>query len=104
MENIKDTIMNKIQFSQFTETYIPYLEKNKKTVCSISAAITVAALARYFYRKLTVPPKNLRNLPRITYVDLLKSIMDGEGIYERKKRLIIPLLDKAEGLYLVSEL
>ncbi|KAI9255830.1 cytochrome P450 [Helicostylum pulchrum] len=100
MENIKENIMNRIQLSDFTEVYIPYLENNKKTVCSITAAISVTTLACYFYRKLTVPSKNLRNLPRITYIDLLKSIMKGEGIYERKKRLIIPLLDKAEGLYL----
>lgn len=87
---------------QFTNICLPRLKSNKKTVVSISAAVTVSLLANYVYRLLTVPPKQFKGLPCITYVDILKSIFRGDRIYDQKKRLVLPLLDKANGVFVVS--
>ncbi|CEP14750.1 hypothetical protein [Parasitella parasitica] len=83
--------------NQFSNIYLPRLKNNKKTVVSISAAVTVSLLARYVYRLLTVPPKQFEGLPCITYIDLLKSIFRGDRIYDQKKRLALPLLNKSNG-------
>ena len=84
---------------QFTDVCLPRLKSNKKTVISISAAVTVSLLANYVYRLLTVPPKQFSGLPCITYVDILKSIFRGDRIYDQKKCLVLPLLDKANGVF-----
>lgn len=80
----------------------PRIKKNKKAVYSISAAVTVTLLAKYIHRRLTVPPKALRGLPCITYVDLLKAIWRGDTVYDQRRRLVLPLLDKANGIFVVS--
>lgn len=98
-----DSFIDKIPIDKFKETYLPYLQKNKKTVWSISAAVTATFLVRYVYRKLTVPPKKLRAFPCVTYIDLIKTIMRGDMAYEEKRKLVLPLLNKANGLYLVKE-
>ncbi len=99
-----ESIVDKMNTKWVTEVCIPHIKKNKKTVWSISAAITVTVLVKYIHRKLTVPPKRLRGLPCITYIDLLKSIWRGDTVYDQKRKLALPLLDKADGVFLVSDL
>lgn len=81
---------------------LPRLKNNKKTVISISAAVAVSLLAGHVYRLLTVPPKQFRGLPCITYIDLIKSILRGDRIYDQRRKLALPLLDKANGVFVVS--
>ncbi|KAL7314552.1 hypothetical protein PS15m_006108 [Mucor circinelloides] len=78
---------------------LPRLKNNKKTVISISAAVAVSLLAGHVYRLLTVPPKQFRGLPCITYIDLIKSILRGDRIYDQRRKLALPLLDKANGVF-----
>lgn len=81
---------------------LPRLKNNKKTVISISAAVAVSLLAGQVYRLLTVPPKQFKRLPCITYIDLIKSILRGDRIYDQRRKLALPLLDKANGVFVVS--
>lgn len=87
---------------KFVNVCLPRIKSNKKTVVSISAAVTVSLLGRYVYRLLTVPPKQFKGLPCITYIDLIKSILRGDRIYDQRKQLALPLLDKANGVFVVS--
>lgn len=81
--------------------YTKYIEKNKKAVVSIGAAVALTLLVEYVYKKLTVPPKKYRAYPCITYIDLIKAAFKGETVYEQKKRIILPILNKANGVYMV---
>ncbi|GAN04773.1 cytochrome P450 [Mucor ambiguus] len=84
---------------KFVKVCLPCIKDNKKTVVSISAAVTVSLLAGYVYRLLTIPPKQFNGLPCITYIDLVKSILCGDLIYAQRKKLALPLLDKAKGVF-----
>lgn len=86
----------------FASVCLPRIKDNKKTIVSISAAVTMSLLARHVYRVLTVPPKQFDGLPCITYIELVKSILRGERIYDQRKQLALPLLDKANGVFVVS--
>ncbi|KAL9559225.1 hypothetical protein MBANPS3_000542 [Mucor bainieri] len=96
-----DFVTEKLKYldKTFANVWLPRIKNNKKTVVSISAAVTISLLARYVYRLLTVPPKQLRGLPCITYIDLLKSIYRGDRIYDQRKKLALPLLDRANGVF-----
>ncbi|CAO3625785.1 unnamed protein product [Mucor hiemalis] len=97
-----ETVINKLNQNAnwLFEACAPRIKKNRKTVYSISVAVTLTLLAKYIHRKLTVPPKALRGLPRITYIELLKGIWRGESIYDQRRRVALPLLDKANGIFL----
>lgn len=91
-----ETILDKIQLN--TETYLPFLQKNKKAVYSISAAVTITALSRYIYTKYVIPPKHLRHLPYVSYYDIIKAALI-KGV--TMEGTVLKLLDEADGLYLV---
>lgn len=97
-----ESITERVNTKWLTEVCLPQLKKNKKTVWSISTAVALTVVVKYIHRKLTVPPKELRGLPHITYLDLLKSIWRGDTVYDQKRNLVLPLLDKADGVYVVS--
>lgn len=84
------------------ELYTRYIEKNKKAAISIGAAVTLTLLVEYAYKKLTVPPKKYKGIPCLTYVDLIKDAFNGETVYSQKKKLVLPLLKKGNGVYMVD--
>jgi hypothetical protein len=85
----------------FIQVYLPRLKRDKTIIYSISVAVTLISFGRYIYRKMTVPPKKYRAFPCVTYVDLLKSIFRGDTVYEQKRKLVLPLLEEANGIYVV---
>jgi pyrroline-5-carboxylate reductase len=91
---IYDTLQN---------VYSNHIETNKKAVVSIGAAVTLSLFANYVYKKLTVPPKKYSAFPCITYVDVVKGVFKGETVYEQKKRIVLPILNEANGVYLVKK-
>ncbi|KAG2228009.1 hypothetical protein INT45_012033 [Circinella minor] len=67
--------------------------------------IIFATAATYYirrlYRQIYTIPKNLNHIPAISYGDLLKSLGNNEPLLQRTKRLVFPILSKANGIYLI---
>ena len=67
--------------------------------------IAFAAAATYYfrrlYRQIYMVPENLSHIPSIPYGELFKSLGNNEPLLKRTKKLVFPILFKANGIYLV---
>lgn len=51
------------------------------------------------YKKMSRPPKNLDHIPYLNYFQMMSVLMRREPISKYSRRLVEPILSKAEGLY-----
>ncbi|KAF7728817.1 cytochrome P450-dit2 [Apophysomyces ossiformis] len=100
MEQIKQNLLAVDQ--QLIELYAKYAHTmSKPKIISIGVSVALAMLY-WSYRRATAPPKHLRHLPYVGPFDLIKSIIRGDSAYEQRRRVIAPLLDKANGFYTMN--
>ncbi|KAI8381241.1 cytochrome P450 [Radiomyces spectabilis] len=79
-------------------TYI--LSYSKQTRLITLGCVTACVLLCRVIYNINRPPPQLRHLPYISYFDLIKSILMGESVFELRQRKVLPIIDKANGLYL----
>lgn len=66
-------------------------------------AVTVTAVFIYrMYKRISQPPRQLRHIPFLNYFQMMNVLMRREPISQYSRRLVEPILSKAEGLYTVS--
>lgn len=75
------------------------LSKTQKRF-SIGAAV-FATVSYFFYKKISTPPKHLRHIPSVNYVQMMKAYFTGEPLPNIIKRVVNPVVN-SKGLYLVS--
>ncbi|KAI8139672.1 cytochrome P450 [Fennellomyces sp. T-0311] len=75
---------------QYAYTYRYYI--------GITAAVSIVC-QQVYYRIFRIP-KTLRHIPAISYWRQVRALMRNEPITPRTKRLVYPLLSKANGIYL----
>lgn len=85
----------------YNQEVLPRLTKKNKII-GISAAVAIS-LVYFIKEKVMKPPKNLRHIPYINFISLVKSIFRGDSINTRTYDLYLPELDKpgSRGLYTV---
>ncbi len=74
------------------------LSKTQKRI-SIGAAV-LATITYFFYKRISTPPKQLKHIPSVNYVQMMKAYFTGEPLNEIVKRIVNPVLN-SKGLYLV---
>lgn len=81
--------------------YVPKLTHRNKVI-AISTAVVLYAIMQ-FREKVLKPPRNLRHVPHVSTLVILKSLLMGESYWDRSYRKLIPLVDAPEnnGIYLV---
>ncbi|KAI8059891.1 cytochrome P450 [Gongronella butleri] len=89
-----------MQILPMIQGYILPLTNDRKRLIRL-ACLAVAAWVAYKIRSIVVPPRSIRHLPRITYTRLIASLLRGDSHYEFQRQCITPLLNKADGTYLV---
>lgn len=78
---------------------LPLIKDRSKTFC-ITAAILLVTLQQI--RSFFYVPKNIRSIPKVSYLSMAISFLYREGPAERLKRLKLPAMRKGNGFYLVS--
>lgn len=76
------------------------LRSDKKKLVGIGSAILLIILAR-FYRRVAVPPKALRAIPRVNFFSYMKSVLSHEDAIKQLRTLYAPLIAKGDGVYVV---
>ncbi|KAI9269153.1 cytochrome P450 [Phascolomyces articulosus] len=66
----------------------------------IGIAAAVALVVQRIHRSIFQPPKNLKHIPAVPYSEQFLSMSRKECLNERTRRLIFPILSKANGVYL----
>ncbi|KAI8091152.1 cytochrome P450 [Gilbertella persicaria] len=83
-------------YHQVAERLLPVLKRQSK-VSYIGAAI-LCILASEVYAQLRVP-KYLRQFPKVSYFKLLKSLYVNESVFDRNKRLVVPITQQGYKFY-----
>ncbi|KAG2187286.1 hypothetical protein INT44_004971 [Umbelopsis vinacea] len=82
----------------YAQHILPYV-KGRSSKTYIAAAI--AAFFSYRVYKMAHVPKNLRHIPAVPFWPYMRSLLSGEGIDIRTRKIILPVLAKSpNGLYL----
>lgn len=81
------------------ENILPFLRRQSK-ISYVGAAVLCLFVERA-YSILRVP-KDLRHLPSVGYLTMLKSILSKEPIDDRTNRLIRPLVENGAKAYMVN--
>lgn len=88
----------------YNHEVVPKLTKKNKAIAITAAiAISFVILVR---EKLMKPPKKLRHIPYISFWSLVKSTLNGESVWDRSYRLLLPKVKSVggSGIYSVSAL
>ncbi|KAI7893584.1 cytochrome P450 [Mucor mucedo] len=76
----------------YNKEVIPRLTKKNKII-SISVAVALSLI--YLIReKVLKPPKHLRHIPYISYLDSVKAILTRESAWDRSYRVFLPEIDQ----------
>ncbi|KAI8980477.1 cytochrome P450 [Pilobolus umbonatus] len=101
MESILNTIkgMDSPIINRYMSVIGALITKNKKPINSISAAIAISILCRYFYRLIFLPPKSLQNFPVFGYIDILNTRIKKADHCTINKEVLVPLSSRYNGFY-----
>lgn len=75
--------------------------RHKKNLSWAAATIIAVSIYRTYIR-ISRPPRQLRHIPFLNYFQMMNVLMRREPIYQYSRRLVEPILSKAQGLYTVS--
>jgi hypothetical protein len=86
----------------YNNEVVPRLtKKNKVIAISVAVALSLVYIIR---DRVFKPPRNLRHIPYFGYFSVIKSLMNGESIFDRGYKYNVPHADckNSNGLYLVN--
>jgi hypothetical protein len=87
-------------YNKAIEKLLPFFANKKNRYSCIGAAI-VCILFRQIYSSIALPPRNLRQFPRVSTYAILSSFKKKEAVPKRIKRLINPITDAGYSFYMV---
>lgn len=76
-------------------------KSDKKKLACIGSAIAMVIMA-HFYRKIALPPKAIRCIPRVNFFSYMKSVLSNEDPIKQLRSLYAPLSAEGGGVYVVS--
>lgn len=76
-------------------------KSDKRKLACIGSAIAVVIMA-HFYRKVALPPKAVRCIPRVSFLAYMKSVLSHEDPIQQLRSLYAPLIAQGGGVYTVS--
>lgn len=76
-------------------------KSDKTKLACIGSAIAVVIMA-HFYRKVALPPKAIRGIPRVSFLSYMKSVLSHEDPIKQLRSLYAPLIAESNGVYVVS--
>jgi hypothetical protein len=96
---VKDADQTMVAVSSFyAQNVLPFV-KHRSPRTLIAAAIATV-FSYQIYRKMRIP-RELRHIPSVSYWQYMRSILSGEGIDVRARRIVLPVLSNSpSGLYL----
>lgn len=77
--------------------------RHKNNLSWVAVTLTAVFLYRT-YRKVSRPPRELRHIPFLNYFQMMNVLMRREPISQYSRRLVEPILSKAQGLYTVRRI
>lgn len=93
-------IENTLQsYNKAIEKALLVVRKNKTSF--IGMAIFCLVLQQV-YASFTVPPKHLRQYPKVSFLSMIRSFYIKESVANRTKRLVTPLTNAGHSFYVVS--
>ncbi|EPB82964.1 hypothetical protein HMPREF1544_10309 [Mucor circinelloides 1006PhL] len=73
-------------------------KSDKKKLACIGSAIAMVIMA-HFYRKIALPPKAIRCIPRVNFFSYMKSVLSNEDPIKQLRSLYAPLSAEGGGVY-----
>lgn len=89
-------------YNKAIEKLLPFLANKKSRYSCIGAAI-VCILLRQIHSSIALPPRHLRQFPRVSTYALFSSFKNKEAVPKRVKRLINPISDAGYSFYMVRK-
>lgn len=85
----------------FNNEVTPRLNKKNKVIgVSVAVALTLVYIIR---DRVFKPPKDIRHIPYLGYLSVIKSLYKGDSLFDRGYKVNIPLLNSSKlGLYAVG--
>lgn len=85
----------------YNKEIVPRLTKKNK---SIAISVAVALSIVYFIKERVMkPPRKLRHIPYISYLDTVRAMFNHESVWNRAYRVYLPIVDSAgnKGIFTV---
>lgn len=95
---IENTLQN---CNKIIEKAFLVVRKNKTSYIGIAIFCLVL---QQVYASFAVPPKYLRQYPKVSFLSMIRSFYIKESVANRTKRLITPLTNAGHNFYVVSSL
>lgn len=76
-------------------------KSDRRKLACIGSAIAIVVMA-HFYRKIALPPKAIRSIPRVNFFSYMKSVLSHEDPIKQFRSLYAPLSAEGGGVYVVS--
>lgn len=78
---------------------VPILQKrSKRSYIGVAVALVVLERIYSFFRV----PKSIRHIPAVSYFAMAKALLTAEAPSSRYKRIILPVVKKGNGFYVVK--
>ncbi|KAL9537250.1 hypothetical protein MBANPS3_011945 [Mucor bainieri] len=73
-------------------------KSSQRKLACIGSAIVVVIMA-HVYRKIALPPKAIRSIPRVNFFSFMRSVLSQEDPISQYRSLYAPLIAKGNGVY-----